>query len=143
MNFLFHHEHTDPDTAFEQHLQRLDAKREAEQERKSEMAMTKNYLLKLLELCSDEDFGQQAVEAAISHGTLPLTYDLDADLNVIFGPPITAKEGTRYDELCTDWRQICREHETALAASYLESGLLEEILRPVPLPMTPAREAIQ
>src|ERR1022692_4552739 len=83
MNFLFHREHTDPDTAFEQHLQRLDTKREAEQERKSEMAMMKNYLLKLLELCSDEDFGQQAVEAAISHGTLPLTYDLDTDLKVI------------------------------------------------------------
>ena len=47
----------------------------------------KDYLLKLLELCSDENFGQEAVEYAIFSGQLKLTCDLQTDLQTIMGEP--------------------------------------------------------
>src|ERR1035438_9483696 len=44
------------------------------------MGMMKNYLMELLHLCSDQQFGQDAVEWAIVNGHLQLTYDLQHDL---------------------------------------------------------------
>ena len=49
------------------------------------MGMMKNYLLQLLCLCSDQQFGQDAVERAIQTGRIQLTYDLDRDLQLILG----------------------------------------------------------
>ena len=51
------------------------------------MGMIKRYLEKIPPLCSDEVFGQDAVEWAIFSGHLPLTYNLQADLIRIMGPP--------------------------------------------------------
>ena len=64
----------------------------------------KNSLLCLLEACSDEAFGQEAVEWAILSGHLPLTYDLQADLIRIMGPPGFPELG-EYDALCAAYRQ--------------------------------------
>ena len=48
------------------------------------MAAIKQYLLTLLQNCSDEPFGQDAVEHAIVTGKLQLTYNLETDLHQIF-----------------------------------------------------------
>ena len=96
----------------------------------------KNYLLTILENCSDENFGQEAVEWAIMEGHLTLTYDLQTDLRAIVGEPGKPETG-RYDEFCAGYRQHCRNHEAALVASYETSGLLAEILKPMPV-----REAV-
>lgn len=113
----------------------------------------KNYLLTVLQNCSEEPFGQEAVEHAIVSGTLRLTYHLPTDLHQIFdqqsaccsAPPLGETHNhaglcrqcrnhstfsTRYDEFIVAYRQHCHDHEAALVQSY--SGLLEEILRPVP-----------
>lgn len=114
----------------------------------------KNYLLTILQQCSDEAAGQDAVEHAIMSGALKLTYNLPTDLHQIFdqhsaccdAPPLGEtcnSAGTcrhcrdhttftrRYDEFIAAYRQQCSENEAVLVDSY--SGLLEEILRPVPL----------
>ena len=44
----------------------------------------KNYLLTLLQQCSAEKTGQDAVEHAIVTGALQLTYNLETDLHQIF-----------------------------------------------------------
>lgn len=103
-----------------------------------EFMMTGKYLLELLERCSDEKFGQDAIDFAITTGEITLTYNLEADCRRIFAPvaePETpnAKPETVYDRLCATWRQVCRENDQQLVDSYIESGLMEEILRPVPL----------
>ena len=51
------------------------------------MGYTKNYLLELLCLCSDEQFGQDAVEWAIMTGLVKLTYNQHQDLLTIMGRP--------------------------------------------------------
>jgi len=48
------------------------------------MGMMKNYLLTLLEHCSEEQFGQDAIEHAIITGALELTYNLPTDTHQIF-----------------------------------------------------------
>jgi hypothetical protein len=60
------------------------------------MGMTKNYLLKVLELCSEEKFGQDAIEWAIVSGLVPLSYDLDQDIREIM---------SRYDQIIEGYRQ--------------------------------------
>src|ERR1019366_2335409 len=105
------------------------------------MSAMKNYLLKLLENCSDEAFGQDAVEHAILTGAFKPSYVLETDLRFIFSPvpdPATAllepaRPETHYDRFCAAYRDTCRKNESVLAASYEHSGLLEEILRNVPL----------
>ena len=69
-------------------------------------------------------------------GHLTLTYDLQTDLRAIVGEPGKPETG-RYDEFCAGYRQHCRNHEAALVASYETSGLLAEILKPMPV-----REAV-
>lgn len=121
----------------------------------------KNYLLTVLQNCSEEQFGQEAVEHAIVSGALQLTYNLPTDLHQIFdqrsaccdAPPqgetcngaATCRQcrdhttfTRRYDEFIAAYRQHSSDHEAALMQSYESSGLLEEILRPVPLlPLPP------
>lgn len=60
------------------------------------MGMMKNYLLKLLEQCSEEQFGQDAIEWAIFSRLVPLTYDLDRDSREIM---------SRYDEIIEAYRR--------------------------------------
>jgi hypothetical protein len=59
------------------------------------MGMMKNYLLNLLAQCSEENFGQDAIEWAILSGLVHLTYDLDRDLHQIM---------PRYDEIIEAYR---------------------------------------
>ena len=60
------------------------------------MGMMKNYLLKLLQQCSEEQFGQDAIEWALVAGLVRLSYDLDADVRSIM---------LRYDELIEAYRR--------------------------------------
>jgi hypothetical protein len=59
------------------------------------MSMMKNYLLKLLHQCSEEKFGQDAIEWAIVSGLVRLTYDLDRDVHEAM---------SRYDEIIEGYR---------------------------------------
>jgi hypothetical protein len=65
------------------------------------MGMMKNYVLTLLQQCSEEQFGQDAIEWAIDAGLVRLSYELDADVRSIM---------PRYDELIEAYRR-----STALA----------------------------
>jgi hypothetical protein len=60
------------------------------------MGMIKNYLLRLLEQCSEERFGQDAIEWAIFSGLVRLSYELDADVHAIM---------PRYDEIIEAYRR--------------------------------------
>jgi hypothetical protein len=59
------------------------------------MGMMKNYLLTLLQQCSEEQFGQDVIEWAIVSGLVRLSYELDADIRSIM---------LRYDELIEAYR---------------------------------------
>jgi hypothetical protein len=60
------------------------------------MGMMKNYLLTLLQQCSEEQFGQDAIEWAIVTGLVRLTYDLDRDVH---------ESMSRYDEIIEAYRR--------------------------------------
>jgi hypothetical protein len=60
------------------------------------MGMMKNYFLKLLQQCSEENFGQDAIEWAIVTGLVRLSYDLDRDVRQIMA---------RYDEIIEAYRR--------------------------------------
>jgi len=82
------------------------------------MGMMKNYLLTLLQHCSEKQFGQDAIEWAIATGLVRLSYDLDADVHSIM---------PRYDEIIEAYRR---------------SDAANEPLRQAPAPMkraTPGR----
>ena len=59
------------------------------------MGMMKNYLLNLLQQCSEEKFGQDAIEWAIVSGRVHLTYNLDRDIRETM---------SRYDEIIEGYR---------------------------------------
>lgn len=84
------------------------------------MAMLGDYLLKLLERCSDEQFGQDAVDYGITLGMVKLTYHLETDLRLIMGEPGKPETGM-YDRLCEAWRRECADTRERLA--YVEAGL--------------------
>jgi hypothetical protein len=69
------------------------------------MGMMKNYLLRVLEQCSDEKFGQDAIEWAIVNGLVLLTYDLDRDVREIM---------LRYDEIIEAYRRSLAQEQTTL-----------------------------
>jgi len=92
------------------------------------MGMTKNYILKVLENCSEHDFGQQAIEWAIGTGRVQLTGDLQTDLRAIMGEPGQPPE--KYDEIIEAYRQAIDQVNAAAMAALTNSGLLEEINRP-------------
>ncbi len=88
------------------------------------MGRLKNYLLQVQENCSDEIFGQTAVEWAILEGHVKLTGDLDQDCRAILG------EGAAgYDAICTGYRNYCRNME---AQDALEQIITQSILQPIP-----------
>jgi len=60
------------------------------------MGMMKNYLLTLLQQCSEEQFGQDAIEWAIGAGLVRPSYELDADVRSIM---------LRYDEIIEAYRR--------------------------------------
>ena len=60
------------------------------------MGMMKNYLLTLLQQCSEEQFGQDAIEWALGVGLVRLSYELDADVRSIM---------SRYDEIIEAYRR--------------------------------------
>ena len=62
--------------------------------------MMKNYLLNLLQQCSEEKFGQDAIEWAVVSGLVRLTYDLERDVREIM---------TRYDEIIEGYRSSLAE----------------------------------
>jgi hypothetical protein len=59
------------------------------------MGMMKNYLLNLLQQCSEEKFGQDAIEWAVVSGLVKLTYDSDLDIRQTM---------SRYDEIIEKYR---------------------------------------
>ena len=59
------------------------------------MGMMKNYLLNLLQQCSEEKFGQDAIEWAVVSGLVRLTYELDRDIRETM---------SRYDEIIEKYR---------------------------------------
>ena len=59
------------------------------------MGMMKNYLLKLLEQCSVEQFGQDAIEWAIITGMVHPSYTLNEDVRAVM---------LRYDEIIEAYR---------------------------------------
>ena len=59
------------------------------------MGMMKNYLLNLLQQCSEEKFGQDAIEWAVVSSLVKLTYDLDRDIRETM---------SRYDEIIEKYR---------------------------------------
>ena len=111
------------------------------------MGYMKNYLLTVLENCSDEKFGQEAVEWAIVTDRVTLSYNLETDLKTIMGDSVTMPDKspgeTNYDRIIEAYRRQCQEHGDALVGLYHASGLMEEILRPVSLAQRiPERESV-
>jgi len=60
------------------------------------MGMMKNYILNLLQQCSEEQFGQDAIEWALGVGLVRLAYDSDRDIREIM---------SRYDEIIEGYRR--------------------------------------
>jgi hypothetical protein len=60
------------------------------------MGMMKNYVLKLVEQCSDVQFGQDAIEWAVVSGLVRLSYDLERDVH---------ESMSRYDEILEAYRR--------------------------------------
>ena len=60
------------------------------------MGMMKNYLLNLLQQCSEEKFGQDAIEWSVVSGLVHLTYDLERDVRETM---------SRYDEIIEAYRR--------------------------------------
>ena len=73
------------------------------------MGMMKNYLLRLLERCSEEKFGQDAIEWAIVTGLVRLTYDLDRDVR---------ESMSRYDEIIEAYRRSLVHAEIEVSKSH-------------------------
>lgn len=96
------------------------------------MGLLKNYLLKVIENCSEHAFGQDSVEWAIITGRVTLTGNLQTDLIKIMGEPGKPETGM-YDQICEDYRRARNDLEESIQQAMQDSGLLEEILRPVPL----------
>jgi len=98
--------------------------------KKAIMGMMKKYLLNLLTLCSDEQFGQDAVEWAIMNGNIHLTYTLQEDLRLIMGEPGKPETG-QYDAIVEAYRRVLQQHYNSLVQSY--RPLLEELNRSNPV----------
>lgn len=108
------------------------------------MGQTKNYLLQIQQNCSEELFGQEAVEWAIYTGKVQLTGDLQTDLVTIMGEPGKPETG-RYDEIIVAYQAASREHGRSLNAVYAATGFLDDILKPQPLlpPLPAAKETVR
>ncbi len=100
------------------------------------MGMMKNYYLQLLALCSDEQFGQDAVDWAIRNNLVPLTYNLEQDLRTIMGEP-GRPETSLYDRLCEVWRRHCDELRQIEQddPGFVSDAILKELNRSRPYPL--------
>lgn len=87
------------------------------------MGMMKQYLLNLITSCSDEQFGQDAVEWAIMKGHIQLTYNLDADLRLIMGEPGKPETGA-YPSIVEAFQRTI-QHEWSDEDAPLLSDLLK------------------
>ena len=85
--------------------------------------MMKNYLNDLACACSEELFGQEAVEWAIMKGLVKLTYDQESDLKTIMGIPGFPDTGM-YDQIIEDYQLEIRGNREMLVESY--APLLEQ-----------------
>lgn len=94
--------------------------------------MLAKYLNTIVCLCSDQQFGQNAVEWAILSSHVKLTGDRETDLRAIMGEPGKPETG-QYDAICEAYRRECRNNEELLMQTYAHAGLLEEINRSVPI----------
>jgi hypothetical protein len=90
------------------------------------MGMIKNYLLQLLANCSDQQFGQDAVEWAILHGRVKLTGNLEADLHAIMGPSGHPEAGL-YDQLIEEYQAVSRYATDRLLSG--QNQLLTNLLK--------------
>lgn len=115
MNHLFERPPDDPDEAEDRYWSKVDARYEDWKNDNPSMGAMKNYLLTILHLCSDQQFGQDAVEWAISTGRVTLSYNLDQDLRTIMGEPGKPETGM-YCEITEAYRRACRERDLAQAA---------------------------
>jgi hypothetical protein len=73
------------------------------------MGMMKNYLLNLLQQCSEEKFGQDAIEWALVSGLVRLTYNLEQDIRECM---------SRYDEIIEAYRLSLAEAEAEPARKH-------------------------
>ena len=90
------------------------------------MGCIKHYVGNLVCLCSDERFGQEAVETAIFNGRVLLTYKLEQDLELIMGPAsLPAKEPRLYDQLVEEYQAEVRRNLQALTPTY--APILEQL----------------
>ena len=88
------------------------------------MGMLKNYLLRVQEECSSEQFPQEAIEWACISGWVTLTGDLDTDVHAIMG-----ENGSNYDAIITAYRNYSRNMEAQDAMMQLVTNT---ILQPIP-----------
>ena len=70
--------------------------------------MMKNYLLTLLQQCSEEQFGQDVIEWAVGTGLVRLSYKLDDDIRSVM---------LRYDELIEAYRRSLAQANQELRKS--------------------------
>ena len=77
------------------------------------MGMMKNYILNLLQQCSEHKFGQDAIEWAIVSGLVRLTYDLDRDIHETM---------SRYDEIIEAYRRF-QAHKPASQRAPMERAV--------------------
>lgn len=79
------------------------------------MGSLKHYYLRVLEQCSDQQTGQDAIEWAIVAGMVTLSYDLEADVRSIMA---------RYDDIIAAYQAHLRREE---------AHAWSETLNPIPL----------
>ncbi len=74
------------------------------------MGMLKNYVLNVLQHCSEEQFGQDAIEWAIESGFVTLSYQLDQDVRNIM---------SKYDAIIEGYRKAtAQENVHSLKAGF-------------------------
>lgn len=66
------------------------------------MGMMKNYLLNLLQQCSEEQIGQDAIEWAIVSGRVSLSYNLEGDVQTIM---------SSYDDIIEAYRKARGQYQ--------------------------------
>jgi hypothetical protein len=68
------------------------------------MGMLKNYLLDLICACSDHQYGQDAIEFAVSMGLVKISYNLEADVKTIMN---------QYDDIIEWYRREVAQNQAA------------------------------
>lgn len=84
------------------------------------MGMMKNYFLNLLQQCSEENFGQDAIEWAVVSGLVRLTYDLERDVHDTM---------SRYDEIIEAYRHAKAQEGPANPRAPMERAVPERRIK--------------